>query len=384
MKLATTYYHFKYSKSRIQVHQGGTRSGKTYSILTGLVELCYRNENSGATITICRKTLPSLRGSAMRDFFEILETEGIYDRENHNKSEATYRLFGNLVEFISIDQPQKVRGRKRQVLFINEANELTIEDWRQLLLRTTGRVIIDYNPSDEFHWIYDEVIPRDDTEFFQTTYKDNPFLPESVVAEIERLKDADPEYWKVYGLGERANLRNVVFGHWKEVPQVPEGFKLWCYGLDFGFVNDPTAVVAVYTDGHGFCFDECLYATEMTNIDIVNSLLNIGVGKTPVIADSAEPKSIEEIRRRGINCRPCRKGPDSVRNGIDLLRSRPMLVTSRSMNGIKELRSYRWQLDKAGKPLNQPIDINNHFIDAARYGTADRIKLETMGRYAIG
>ena len=200
MNQPATYHHVKESKAKIQVHQGGTRSGKTYSILTALVELCYRSENAGAVITIARKTFPAVRASVMRDFFNILHREDIYDPELHNKSEATYRLYGNLVEFISVDQPQKVRGRKREILFINEANELTLEDWRQLVLRTTDRIIIDYNPSDEFHWIYDEVIPRPDSEFFQTTYKDNPYLEDTVVQEIERLKDTDENYWRVYGL----------------------------------------------------------------------------------------------------------------------------------------------------------------------------------------
>jgi phage terminase large subunit len=200
LRQPATYYHVKNSEAKIQVHQGGTRSGKTYSILTALIELCHRNENSGAVITIARKTFPAIRASCMRDFFEILEREDIYNVELHNKSEATYILFGNLVEFISVDQPQKVRGRKRDILFVNEANELTLEDWRQLMLRTTGRAIIDYNPSDEFHWIYDHVLTRDDHEFFRTTYKDNPFLPEATVAEIERLKEADPDYWRVYRL----------------------------------------------------------------------------------------------------------------------------------------------------------------------------------------
>ena len=170
-KLPATYYHVRNSKKRIQVHQGGTRSGKTYSILQSLIELCHKN--SGLVVTICRKTFPALRATAMRDFFEILENEDAYNVELHNKSEGTYQLWGNLVEFISVDQPQKVRGRKRDVLFINEANEITLEDWRQLILRTTGRIIVDFNPSDEFHWLYD--LPnRDDCDFFKTTYKDNP------------------------------------------------------------------------------------------------------------------------------------------------------------------------------------------------------------------
>ena len=261
MRQPATYYHVKNSPAKIQVHQGGTRSGKTYSILTALIELCHRNENSGAVITIARKTFPAIRASVMRDFFEILEREDIYNVELHNKSEATYILFGNMVEFISVDQPQKVRGRKRDILFVNEANELTLEDWRQLMLRTTGRAIIDYNPSDEFHWIYDHVLTRDDHEFFQTTYLDNPFLPEATVAEIERLKEADPDYWRVYGLGERGVSRATILTHWKQVPQVPEGWKLMCLGLDFGYTNDPTAIVKVYTDGHAFCLDEVCYAT---------------------------------------------------------------------------------------------------------------------------
>jgi phage terminase large subunit len=161
----------------------------------------------------------------MRDFFEILNNEDVYNPDLHNKSDATYQLWGNMVEFISIDQPQKVRGRKRDVLFINEANEINLEDWRQLLLRTTGRVLLDYNPSDEFHWIYEEVIPREDAEFFRTTYKDNPFLPESVVMEIERFKTADENFWKVYGLGERGTSQATIFTHWKEINQIPNEFK---------------------------------------------------------------------------------------------------------------------------------------------------------------
>ena len=151
-KQPSTYYHVKKSKAKIQVHQGGTRSGKTYSICQALIELCYKNRKAGTVITIVRKTFPALRSSVMRDFFDILSKAGHYKEENHNKSQATYTLFGNLIEFISADQPQKLRGRKRHILYINEANELTLEDWRQLILRTTDKVLVDYNPSDEYHW----------------------------------------------------------------------------------------------------------------------------------------------------------------------------------------------------------------------------------------
>ena len=382
-KLPATYYHVKECKAKIQVHQGGTRSGKTYSILTALIELCHKN--SGLVVTICRKTFPALRATAMRDFFEILNREDIYNPDLHNKSDATYQLWGNMVEFISIDQPQKVRGRKRDVLFINEANEINLEDWRQLLLRTTGKVLIDYNPSDEFHWIYDEVIPREDAAFFQTTYKDNPFLPQSVVMEIERFKEADENFWRVYGLGERGASQATVFTHWKEVDQIPNEFKPLNYGLDFGYTNDPTAIVQTFTDGHGFAVDELCYATRLTNSDISKVLRDSGVSRSDVIiCDSAEPKSIDEIHAHGFNTHGARKGKDSVKNGIQFLHSRPLLVTARSVNVIKELRNYKWKEDKNGKQLNEPVDSFNHAIDAMRYAITFNQTNPNFGSYAIG
>lgn len=382
-KLPATYYHVKECKAKIQVHQGGTRSGKTYSILTALIELCHKN--SGLVITICRKTFPALRATSMRDFFEILNREDIYNPDLHNKSDATYQLWGNMVEFISIDQPQKVRGRKRDVLFINEANEINLEDWRQLLLRTTGKVLIDYNPSDEFHWIYDEVIPREDAAFFQTTYQDNPFLPESVVMEIERFKEADENFWRVYGLGERGASQATVFTHWKEIDQIPNEYKLLNLGLDFGYTADPTAIVRVYTDGHGFAVDELCYATRLTNSDISKVLRDSGVTRSDVIiCDSAEPKSIDEIHAHGFNTHGARKGKDSVKNGIQFLHSRPLLVTARSVNVIKELRNYKWKEDKNGKQLNEPVDSFNHAIDAMRYAITFNQTNPNFGSYAIG
>lgn len=382
-KLAATYYHVKECKSKIQVHQGGSRSGKTFSILTALIELCHKN--SGLVITICRKTFPALRATAMRDFFEILNKEEIYNPDLHNKSDATYQLWGNMVEFISIDQPQKVRGRKRDVLFINEANEINLEDWRQLLLRTTGRVLIDYNPSDEFHWIYEEVIPREDAEFFRTTYKDNPFLPESVVMEIERFRTADENFWKVYGLGERGTAQSTIFTHWTEINQIPNEYKLLNIGLDFGYTNDPTAIVRVYTDGHGFAVDELCYATRLTNSDISKVLRDNQVNRSDVvICDSAEPKSIDEIHAHGFNTHGARKGKDSVKNGIQFLHSRPLLITARSVNLIRELRNYKWKEDKNGKQLNEPVDNFNHAIDAMRYAITFNQTNPNFGSYAIG
>jgi len=381
MKLARTYYDAKTCTKRIQVHQGGTRSGKTYSLLLVLIELAYKNPNAGATITIARKTFPALRASVMRDFFEILNRENIYNEAHHNKSDATYILFGNLVEFISIDQAQKVRGRKRDVLFINEANELSLEDWRQLLIRTTGNILLDYNPSDEFHWLYEQVIPREDAAFFKTTYLDNPFLDEALVAEIERLKDADENFWRVYGLGERGQSRSTIFNHYIQTEDVGPDWKLLAYGLDFGYTNDPTAAVAVYTNGNQLLFDEVLYQSGLANRQIAKLL---DVGKAPIIADSAEPKSIDELHGYGLNVHPARKGPDSVRSGIQYLHSKPLYITARSVNLLKELRNYKWREDKNGRILNEPVDAFNHAIDAARYAATFNLSNPNFGRYRIG
>lgn len=381
MKLARTYYDAKTCNKRIQVHQGGTRSGKTYSLLLVLIELAYKNPNAGATITIARKTFPALRASVMRDFFEILNRENIYNEAHHNKSDATYILFGNLVEFISIDQAQKVRGRKRDVLFINEANELSLEDWRQLLIRTTGNILLDYNPSDEFHWLYEQVIPREDAAFFKTTYLDNPFLDAALVAEIERLKDADENFWRVYGLGERGQSRSTIFNHYIQTEDVGPDWKLLAYGLDFGYTNDPTAAVAVYTNGNQLLFDEVLYQSGLANRQIAKLL---DVGKAPIIADSAEPKSIDELHGYGLNVHAARKGPDSVRSGIQYLHSKPLYVTARSVNLLKELRNYKWREDKNGRILNEPVDAFNHAIDAARYAATFNLSNPNFGRYRIG
>lgn len=350
-----------------------------------IVSFCYHNENAGAVITICRKTFPALRASVMRDMFEILEKEGMYNVDMHNKSESTYKLFGNLIEFISLSEPQKVRGRKRDLLFINEANELHREDYRQMLLRTTGRIIMDFNPSDEYSWIYDDVITRDDCDFFQTTYLDNPYLEQSVIDEIERFKELDENFWRVYGLGERGVSRNTILTHWKEVRNIPEGWKLINFGLDFGYTNDETAIVAVWSDGDGFCLDEICYATGLTNNDICAVMRSAGIESTDtIIADCAEPKSIDFIHSQGFNVHACRKGADSIRAGLDFMRSHPLMITERSINGIKELRNYKYKEDKNGKVLNSPVDLFNHFIDASRYAVTFNQTNPNFKTYSIG
>lgn len=384
LKTNVVFTHLEEATTRFVVEQGGTRSGKTFNILIWII-FKYCMTNTGKTVTILRKSSPSLHGTVARDFWHLLETHGLYDPDAHKKTISEYRLNGNLIEFLNCDDPQKIRGRKRHLLYINEANELDYEDFFQLNIRTTERVILDFNPSDEFHWIYDRILERDDCTFHQTTYLDNPFLDKTTIEEIERLKDGDENYWRVYGLGERGISSATVFTHWKEVDQVPVGWKLMNYGMDFGYTNDPTTVVAVYTDGHGFCLDEICYATGLTNAAIAQTLRDAGVERTmPIIADCAEPKSIDEICNHGFNVHPCRKGADSIRNGIDYLRSRPLYVTSRSSNGIKEFRNYKYREDKNGKVLNVPIDNWNHFIDASRYACTFNQTNPNFGNYVVG
>ena len=375
------FNHLIKSDKRIIVEQGGTRSGKTYNILLWLI-FYYTERNTAKTITICRKSFPSLRASVMRDFFDILREHDLYREEYHNKSSHEYHLNGNLVEFISLDQPQKIRGRKRNLLYINEANELFYEDWQQLIFRTDGRIILDYNPSESFHWIYDRVIPREDCDFYQTTYRDNPFLDEKIKQEIERLQYTDEDYWRIYGLGERGMSRATIFQF--GTSEIPQEAKLLSYGLDFGFTNDPSAIVAIYQHGDNLYLDELLYRTGMTNRDLHNHLQSLGLDRRDeIFADSAEPKSIEELHRFGWNVKPTAKGQDSINAGIDILKRHKLFATARSNNLIKELQNYKWTEDKNGNLLNKPIDVMNHALDAARYAVFNKLSKPNYGRYSI-
>ena len=365
--------------TKIVVNQGGTRSGKTYSLLQLLIVKAF--ENKGKVFTIVRKSLPSLKMTAYRDFFEILNNLDLYSETDHNKSDYTYNLNGNLFEFVSLDQPQKKRGARRDFLFCNEANELSWEDFFQLLVRTTDKIWLDYNPSDSFHWIYDKLLIRDDVSYIQTTYKDNPFLEQTIVDEIERLQGTDDDYWRIYGLGERGLSRATVFQF--EMADDPKG-KLVSFGLDFGFTNDPTALVQVYKDGNDLYIHEMMYHTQLTNSDIGEKFAELGLTRYDEIwADSAEPKSIEELHRMGWNIKPTAKGADSIMAGIDILKRHKIYLTKGSDNAVREFQNYKWQEDKNGNLLNKPIDKFNHAIDAVRYATFNRLSRPNYGSYAI-
>ena len=368
------------SDKKIIINQGGTRSGKTFNILLYII-FYYCLNNSDKTITICRKTYPALRATVLRDFINILREHNLYNEDNHNKSSSEYNLFGNLIEFISLDQPVKVRGRKRHLLFINEANELFWEDWQQLLFRTSDKIILDYNPSEEYHWIYDKIIPREDANFLKTTYKDNPFLEQSLIDEIERLKYTDEQYWQIYGLGEKGISKATIFDY-VECNQVPFEAEVVSFGMDFGFTNDPTALVKVSKLDNNLYIEELLYRTMMTTGDIHNFLKG-KVNREPIYADSSEPRIIEELRRMGWSIRASLKGRDSVNAGIDLLKRFKIHIHKDSTNAIQEFRNYKWLEDKTGKLTNKPEDKNNHIADAVRYATYSILSKPNFGKYAI-
>lgn len=361
-------------KKRIKVIPGGTSAGKTFGILPILIDLATRTPL--LEISVVSESVPHLRKGALKDFLKIMKATGRYIDSHYHQTLLTYTFTnGSYIEFFSADQEDKVRGPRRNVLYINECNNINFDTYHQLAIRTSHEIWLDFNPSNEF-WAYTELKDDEDAEWLTLTYKDNEALPESIVKEIEKAKEKAKtssyweNWWRVYGLGQIGSLEGVIFSNWKVIDQMPKEAKLLGFGLDFGYTNDPTAVVAIYECNGQRILDEIIYRTGMVNGDIAAIL-----PKGPVVyADSAEPKSIEEIRRTGVYIKPVTKGADSVNFGIQTIQDHDYLVTSRSTNLIKELRSYCWDTDKTGKRLNKPIDKFNHAIDAWRYH-----EMQTLG-----
>lgn len=362
------------ARKRIVVNEGGTRSSKTYSLAQLFITKLFDKSGPPTVLTIARKTLPALRASAMRDVFNIMKELGVYDEAHHNKTENIYRQGRNELEFISVDEPQKVRGRKRDVLWMNEANEFTSEDFSQLIWRTTQQIFMDMNPVDPYHWIVEQVLPRDDVEYIHSTYRDNRFLEKEIVKEIERLQKADENYWRIYGLGLRGATGTSIYTHWKLVEALPENPDDVFYGIDFGY-NNKTAVARVALKDQEYTWDELLYESGLTNRDLIEKLLELkrdGFITKGMIgyADAAEPDRIEELKRAGLNVRPADK---SVHDGIDFVKSKALNITKRSINIQNEVKGYLWKT-KDGRPLDEPVKENDHLMDACRYAAYSRQK----------
>ena len=371
------------ANTRIVVNQGGTRSSKTYSLAQLIILKALQEQ--GKVYTICRKTLPALKGTAYKDFFNILEEHNLYNPDKHNKSELTYKLNNNEIEFISVDMPQKIRGRKRHILWLNEANEFRFEDWVQLSLRTTENIYLDFNPSDPYSWIYDKVMNREDCTFIKSTYLDNPFLPDETIKEIERLKDLDSNYWKIYGLGDMAQPTETIFRQFEIANNVPDEASLVAIGMDFGYSNDPTAIAEVFKLNDDLYINELVYSKGLTNQDIAQRLRELNITRqTEIIADSAEPKSIEELHRQNFNVKGAKKGADSINMGIDVLRRFKLHITKNSTNTLNEFKYYKWLTDKNGHIVNKPAtNQQDHLIDAVRYVALNKLMTNHSGKYYI-
>jgi phage terminase large subunit len=380
---ATTVFEKNWeAKTRFVINIGGSRSTKTYSILQLIIVKALESEEP-LVISIVRKSMPSLRISVLRDFFDILKSLDLYNVELHNKTENTYYLNNTLIEFFSIDDAQKRRGTKRDILFVNEANEINYEDFFQLNIRTTDQIFLDFNPSETF-WYNDKLQHRDDVTTIHSTYKDNPYINEEQINEIERLQFTDNQYYQIYALGQFAGAIDLVYSY-VVVDDIPTTqAKLVGLGMDWGYTNDPTTLIEVWKNGDSLYLNELLYDKGLTNQDIVKSMIDYGIDNyVDIIADSAEPKSIEEVRRLGFNIKPAQKGPDSIMNGIDILKRHKLHVTKQSINLIKELNTYKWVVDKNGNKLNRPIDMYNHALDAVRYIALNKLKTNNQGKYNI-
>jgi len=369
---------------RIKIIQGGTSAGKTFGILPILIDKAARQ--NGLEISVVAESIPHLRRGALKDFLKIMKWTNRYYDERFNKTLLRYEFAnGSVIEFFSADDSSKLRGARRDILYINECNNVNFESYNELSIRTKHEVYLDFNPANEF-WVHKELKDEPDSDFLILTYKDNEALDDSIVQQIEKNRDKAAtstywaNWWRVYGLGEIGSLEGVIFSNWKPIDVIPTEAKLIGIGLDFGYTNDPTAIIQIYNYNGARIINELKYQTGLLNSDIAKLLPK----DVTVYADSSEPKSIDEIRRYGITIKGVTKGRDSINYGIDVMQRQTYLVTSNSTNLIKELRSYTWDTDKQGTRLNKPIDNFNHAIDALRYHEMETLGLNSnYGKYSI-
>ena len=354
---------------RIRVVQGGTSASKTVSILLDLIDKAQRDTVPTLT-SIVSESFPHLRRGAIRDFLLIMK-EHNYFNENRwlGNSQYTFET-GSVIEFFGADQPDKLRGARRDRLFINECNNVSFEVFEQLEVRTKELIYLDYNPTNEF-WAFTELIgKRDDIDYLILTYKDNEALSKEIIDSIEQRKNR-AGWWKVYGLGQLGEVEGKIYKDWKIIDEIPHEARLERRGLDFGYTNDPTAVVDIYYYNGGYILDETVYRKGMGNKLIADTINNLKRPETLIIADSAEPKSIDELKAYKLNVLPTVKGPGSIATGIAFMQSQQISVTSRSSNLINEYRNFLWKTDpKTGKVINVPEPGNDHALDAARYALA--------------
>ena len=371
-------YH---TTAEIVVNQGGTSSGKTYSILQVL--MLYAVAQQRKVITVVGQDIPNLKSGALRDALTITDESDTIKNAilSYNKSERVFQFRnGSIIEFRSYADPQDAKSGKRDYLFINEANGISWDIYQELSLRTKTRIYIDYNPNAEF-WVHDRLIGRKNVQLIISDHRHNPFLSTKMRQKIESIKNEDIELWKVYARGMTGKISGLVLNNWQLCDDIPPRAKLVAIGLDFGFTNDETGCLAVFKQNGELWVDELFYETGLTNPDIAKQLSNIGLSKNAlIVADSAEPKSIEELRRLGWNIVPAKKGADSINISIDILKRYKLNISRRSINLRRELARYKWKTDLAGRTLNEPIDRWNHLIDPLRYVALNQLKIKGTGK----
>ena len=367
-------------KKRIRIVQGGTSSSKTFTILPFLIQYAIQKPNS--EISVVAESIPHLRRGAIKDFLKIMDWTNNFNPNNFNKSNLTYKFSnGSYIEFFSADQPDKLRGARRDILFINECNNVSFESYQQLSIRTKKFIYLDYNPTNEF-WVHTELIEDSNSDFVILTYKDNEALDPAIVKEIVKAETSSywENWWKVYGLGQIGTLEGVIFNNWQTIDTIPNDARLLGYGLDFGYSNDPTAIVEVYKWNDKRIINEICYQKELSNTQIAKFIKT----QEYCYCDSAEPKSIAELKAFGVNALAVRKGADSINFGIQVMQDENYLITNSSINLINELRKYAWDKDKkTGATLNKPIDMFNHAIDAFRYHEMESIGIPNKGNYYV-
>lgn len=369
----------------IIVNQGGSSSGKTYSILQDLFTKALQQS---VVVTVVGQSIPNLKSGALRDAIDIVNGSPQLKSfiADYNKSERIFTTSNNsIIEFKSYLTPQDAKSGKRDYLFINEAQGIPYATYMELYMRTRIRVYIDYNPNEEF-WVHENIIGQPNTKLLISDHRHNPFVSNKIREKLESLKDKDMDLFKVYARGMTGKIEGLIFRNYDIVDVVPSSANFLAHWIDWGFTNDPTSFGDVFEYNGELFLDEKIYDTGLTNADIIKRLGDLGVSKSKeIIADSAEPKSIEDLKRAGYYVSPAKKGKDSIINSIDTLKQFKLNITNTSYGLKKEIKSYKWRVDNSGRTINEPVDFMNHSIDGIRYVALNKInKGNSAWDYSFG
>jgi len=388
---------------RIICLYGGSSSSKTISALQYLTIIALASDDP-LVFTIIGESIPVLKKSVIRDWQRIV-MRGVFDRSRFNKLELTYTFPNNSIfQFVPADDESRFMGPRQDYVLIDEAYNVTKGIFNQVEIRTRCQILLTWNPVAPF-WATKLEDERDDVAVIHATYKKNPFVPQAIIDSLERRAKTDPNFYRVFVLGKYGSLEGLIFidgTHWCKCDEMPKEYKRRVIGVDYGFTNDPTAIIEVmYSDGQ-FWIDEIEYKPGMFNSDIHDAIKFRELGedseaedsktheelkrikiKTEVVADSAEPKSNAELRQMGLNVIGAVKGPDSIKYGINTMKGFKINITKRSLNIIKEFRNYSWKKDKQGEYTGVPIDNWNHGVDCARYSITHIRRKPNLGHYAV-